>query len=166
MKHSIAEWFPTKVDFELFHVYCHQKDYRLSWAMNRTFRFELERIMDFNDIIKKKDETEEEKQKRLARITYSQFHFKDEITHREIYVIANRPVIKYSEDKKEDIFPTEKAPLLIPELRKVDYFAQLYGQFQDHELDEIEEKLSLIPLVNTAVRVNTDTLQAYGDLMH
>ena len=134
--------------------------------MNETFRFEMQRIMDFRDIPEKEDETEDEKRKRMSRVTYAQFHFVDEITHREIYLIANRPVTRFPNVKSGELFATEQAPVLIPEHPQVDYFAQLYGQFLETDLDGIGETLNLIPIINKAHRVDADSLKAYSDLMH
>ncbi|MDP6907953.1 MAG: IPExxxVDY family protein [Flavobacteriales bacterium] len=166
MKHSLTDWLPTKLDFELFHVYCHQKDYRLCWALNQAFRFELQRVTDFLEIPEKENETKEEISKRLETITYAQFHFKDEVTHRSIYVLANHPINRSVVTKQGDLFATEKMELLIPELPLVDYFIQLYGQFEPSDIDDIQEKLNLIPMINAAHLVNTETLRSYANLMH
>ncbi len=157
---------PTKLDFELLHVYCHQKDYRLCWALNESLRFELERISDFLEIPERENETEAQKKKRIETITYAQFQYKDEVTHRSIYVVANQPVAKKVITRQGDLFAAERTDLLIPELRRVDYFILLYGHFETSDIDEIEEQLNMISLINKAHHVDTDTLESYANLMH
>ena len=149
------DWLPEKPDFELFHIYCHNKDYRLCHELNIHFRCDFKRIKDF---------AEEKGKPEIP--TYSQFEYKDEVTHKEFYLISNQPVVKELVTREGDLFATEQPTLLIPELSKVDYFFQLYGQFSDHELEDIEYQLNLISIVNTATRVDTESLKAYINLMH
>ena len=166
MGKSTNEWLPAIIDFELFHIYCHQKDYRLCDAINRSLRFELIRIRDLFEIQEMKDETEKEKEKRNNAITYAQFYFRDDISHRETYILTNRPAVKRVVAMTGDLFPTEKSDLLIPELPHVDYFVQLYGQYERYELSEIEEQLNRIPMINAVRHADTDGLNSYINLMH
>jgi len=155
MKLSMDEWMPERPDFELFHIYSHQKDYRLCFALNEHFRCEFSRMRDF---------LEEDTKPHLP--TYSQFVYADEITHKEYFVISNQPLVKELVTKKGDLFATEQPELLIPELTKVDYFFLLYGQFSEQELNEIEDDLNVIPLINAAKRVDPGSHPAYLNLMH
>lgn len=155
MKLQLTDWMPTKPDFELFHIYCHQKDYRLCFALNEQFKCSFERVSDF---------LEEEEKPHLP--TYAQFTFTDAITHKEYYVISNQPALKELVTREGDLFPTEQPELLIPELTKVDYFFQLYGQFEEDELEEIEDELSMIPIIRAVQRVDTSALKSYMNLMH
>lgn len=155
MKLTIDEWMPQQPDFELFHIYCHQKDYRLCHTLNEHFRCEFARIKDF---------LEEENKPHLP--TYSQFMYQDEVVHKEYFIISNQPLVKELVTKEGDLFPTEQPELLIPELPKVDYFYLLYGQFTEQELNEIENDLNVIPLINAAKRVDPGSHPAYLNLMH
>jgi hypothetical protein len=149
------DWLPEKPDFKLFHIFCHQKDYRLCHALNTHFKCEFKRIKDF---------AEEKDKPHLP--TYSQFVYSDNVTHKDYYLISNQPCVKELVTREGDLFPTEQPVLLIPELQRVDYFFQLYGQFEEHELADIEDQLNLIPSINAARRVDTESLDAYMNLMH
>jgi len=155
MRLQMNDWLPQKPDFELYHVYCHQKDYRLCFALNEHFKCGFTRIKDF---------LEEEKKPHLP--TYSQFIYADEVTHKEYFVISNQPLVKDLVTRDGDLFATEQPELLIQELPKVDFFFLAYGQFDEEELNDIEDQLNLIPLVNAAKRVDTESLPAYLNLMH
>ncbi len=155
MNYSLDEWIPDKPDFNLFHIYCHQKDYRLCGALNEQFRCKMVRVSDF---------LEEEKKPHLP--SYAQFYWEDEVTHREFYLIANRPVAQPAIAKAGDLFPAASQELIIPELAKVDYFLQVYGQFGKKDLDEIEDHLNLIPMINAAKMVNPESSKSYLNLMH
>lgn len=148
-------WLPTTPDFELFHIYCHQKDYRLCFSLNGHFNWSFTRVNDF---------LEEEENSKLS--TYAQFAYADEISHKEYFVISNKPLINDLVSRSGDLFPTEQPELLIPELPKVDYFLQAYGHFEEEELMEMEDQLNLIGLINAAQRANTGSLRSYLNLMH
>ncbi|MFM1875313.1 MAG: hypothetical protein RL266_1050 [Bacteroidota bacterium] len=152
---QLNDWLPTEPDFELFQIYCHQKDYRLCHALNLHFKCDFKRINDF---------LEEEKKPHLP--SYAQFEYTDNITHRTYYVIANQPSVKTLVTREGDLFAAEQPELLLPEMNRVDYFFQLYGQFEDHELEEIEDELNLIPLITAAQRVDPRSHKAYLNLMH
>lgn len=155
MKLNALDWLPTEPDFELFHIYCHQKDYRLCLALNEHFRANFSRIRDF---------AEEDENPNIP--TYSQFVYADEVTHKEYFVISNRPLVREMVTREGDLFPTEQPQLLLPEFSRVDYFFQLYGQFEEYELAEIEDELNLIPVINAAQRVDPASHKAYLNLMH
>ena len=155
MKLQLDEWLPTKPDFELYHIYCHHKDYRLCFALNEHFKCEFTRIKDFLEDPEKPDLP-----------TYSQFVYSDDITHKEYYLISNQPLVKELVARSGDLFAAEQPELLIPELGKVDFFFQAYGQFDEYELEEIEQELNLIPLISAAQRVDSGALKSYLNLMH
>ncbi|MGB0916826.1 MAG: IPExxxVDY family protein [Flavobacteriales bacterium] len=153
MNFTLDNWMPDEVDFTLFHIYCHLKDYRLCGALNEQFRCKMIRVDDFLD-----------EDSNLP--SYAQFHWKDEIMHREFYLISNKPVSSNAVVHNGDLFATESREMLLPEVGKVDYFLQLYGPFSDGELNEIEDHLNLIPLINAAKLVDTSASKTYLNLMH
>ncbi len=155
MNLGLDNWLPETPDFHLFHIYCHLKDYRLCWALNEQFRCKMIRIDDF---------LEEAGNPELP--TYAQFYWEDEILHREFYLIANQPTTFNAVVNDGDLFPTESRELLIPTLPKVDFFLQLYGQFTDRDLEDIEDHLNLMPLLNAAKMVDTSSSKSYLNLMH
>lgn len=155
MKYQLTDWLPEKPDFELFQIYCHQKDYRLCFALNQQFKCNFVRVKDF---------LEEEEKPHLP--TYAQFTYSDEVTHKKYYLIANQPTTKGVIANDGDLFPTEQPELLIPEFAKVDYFFQLYGQFEEEEITEIEEELNMISMIGLAKRVDPNSHKAYLNLMH
>ncbi len=155
MKLNASDWLPEEPDFELIHIYCHQKDYRLCFALNEQFKWNFSRVRDFAE--------EAEHQKAP---TYSRFLYEDEVNHKEFFIISNQPLVRELVAKEGDLFAAEQPTLLIPELPKVDYFFLLYGQFEEEELNEIEEQLNMVPAINAAKRVDTRSLKSYINLMH
>ena len=155
MNYSLDDWMPEGPDFNLFHIHSHIKDYRICWALNEEFRCKMVRVDDF---------LEEEERPELA--TYSQFYWKDEIMHREFYLICNKPTNGSSVAKPGEMFAAESREMLIPELSKVDYFLQVYGQYSDSDLDGIENDLNMMSLVNAAKLVDPSSANFYLNLMH
>ncbi|MFT4545287.1 MAG: hypothetical protein ACI9UR_002358 [Bacteroidia bacterium] len=155
MNYSLDDWMPEEPDFNLFHIHSHIKDYRICWALNEEFRCKMVRVDDF---------LEEEEKPELA--TYSQFYWKDEIMHREFYLICNKPTNGSSVAKPGEMFAAESREMLIPELSKVDYFLQVYGQYSGSDLDEIENDLNMMSLVNAAKLVDPSSAKFYLNLMH
>ncbi|MDB4655236.1 IPExxxVDY family protein [Flavobacteriales bacterium] len=153
MNYTLDDWMPEEVDFKLFHIYCHLKDYRLCWALNEQFRCKMVRVDDFLD-----------EDSNLP--SYAQFYWKDDIMHREFYLISNKPATTNAVVQNGDLFATESRELLIPEVKKVDYFLQVYGQFTSIELEEIEEHLNMIQFINAAKMVDTSSSKSYLNLMH
>lgn len=127
----------------------------MCFALNQQFRCEFVRIKDF---LEDKD--------RPYHPSYAQFTYTDSVTHKEYFLISNQPLQKDLVVREGDLFPTEQPELLIPELPRVDYFFQLYGQFENEELEDIEEQLNVIKTVNAAQRVDPTILKSYLNLMH
>lgn len=155
MKLTLSEWIPENPDFDLIHIYCHQKDYRLCWALNEHLGFGFQRIEDFPN----GDEN-------YKSPTYAQFFWEDGINHREYFLIANQALSKPEAVPGNGLFATETVTPLITELARVDYFLQLYGQFEEKELRELEELLNSIPMINVAQVADTSALRSYLLLMH
>jgi hypothetical protein len=86
--------------------------------------------------------------------------------HREFYLICNKPTNGSSVAKPGEMFAAESREMLIPELSKVDYFLQVYGQYSGSDLDEIENDLNMMSLVNAAKLVDPSSAKFYLNLMH
>lgn len=168
LKLQLSEWTDLSADFELFLIYCHHKDYRLCLAINDALRAEFARIRDFpngpeHDCEEKKDENDRALE---AEVGYAQFKYVDDLSHRTFHLIANRPVERTSTMADGALFDTEEEQPLIPSLAKVDYFLKLEGIFEEHELNELEDDLALIPLIRAVKRVDPNSHDMYLNLMH
>jgi hypothetical protein len=155
MKLTLSEWIPESPDFDLIQIYCHQKDYRLCWALNEHLGSSFQRVDDFPN---------GDEHYKLS--TYSQFVWVDDINHREYFLISNQALPKPETVPSSGLFATETAMPLIPELPRVDYFLQLYGQFDMKELNELEEQLNAIAIINAAQLTDASALKSYLLLMH
>lgn len=69
-----------ETDFRIVGLFCSERDYRLSWLINRQFLFNLKRTSDFEYLPVKSNESG----------FFSVFFYYDESCRREYYLVSNR----------------------------------------------------------------------------
>lgn len=116
------------------------------------------------ELVRTDDFQEDKKDERIP--SYAQFLWADEVNHREVYLISNKPVIKITDRHNGMLFETEHVELLIPERPKVDYFFQLYGQFEIDEIKEMDTILNTTVGIGLAEHIDTSALKSFVNLMH
>ncbi len=129
--------FEYDYDFQLIGLYCHFKDYRLAWALNKKFEFDFVKQEPY--IITSSDESQE-----FSYYTYS-------IEHQELfyYLLSNR----------------SNHGLLIPERKDVDYFIIVDGVYERSKKKEFIAELSSLNEVLSAVEVNPKELRSKQNLL-
>lgn len=125
-------------DFLLIGIACHAPDYRLAWALNKTFEFDLERK---NDIDLKLDKS--------TQGFFSFFNFNDDESHTTVNLISNRCSGGY----------------LIPELKQMDYFLQYWGPYSDEEFEAFNLELRNLSFVLTSLVLNPLELKSKHNLL-
>lgn len=88
-------------DFTLVGIACHEKDYRIAWALNNKLKIELKKTEDLRIELKKN----------TSPTLFPFYEFIDDETFREYFLIGNRG----------------GKGLLIPEQKQVDYFLMIRG---------------------------------------
>lgn len=129
--------FEYDYDFQLIGLYCHFKDYRLAWAINKQFEFDLVKQAPYSI------EQEEGKQE-FSHFTYS-------IEHQELFycLLSNR----------------SDNGLLIPERKDIDYFMIIDGIHERSRKKEFISQLSGLKEVLSAVEVNPKELRSKQNLL-
>jgi len=129
--------FEYDYDFQLIGLYCHFKDYRLAWALNKRFEFDFVKQDPYS--IKNKEDTQE----------FSYYTFL--IEHQELYyyLLANR----------------SEQGLLIPERKDIDYFIIIDGIYERSKKKEFLSQLSALNEVLSAVEVNPKGLRSKQNLL-
>jgi hypothetical protein len=122
-------------DFGLIAISCHEKDYKICWAINKEFKFNLKRGKDI--CLKDRDED----------MSYSFYLYDDELGHCTYHIIENRSGMGY----------------LIPEQKQADYFMMIKGIFDEE--NEMIQRLKSIDMVLTAYVVDADTLKSKNNLL-
>ena len=126
-------------DFALFGISCHEKDYRICWALNNKMRLQLKKTQDI--------ELKEKKKKENTH--YPLFEFIDEEAHREYFIISNR---------------SDSAPL-IPEQKQADYFLMIRGNLNTNEKEIILKSIKSIQIVLTAFEIEPNELKSKQNLI-
>jgi len=88
-------------NFILFGISCHERDYRLSWALNNTLHLELAKTEDLKIDTKKQKES----------LSHATFYYANEQDYLEYYLIANKGTMG----------------LLLPEQKAADFFLLIKG---------------------------------------
>ncbi len=129
--------FEYDYDFQLIGLYCHFKDYRLAWALNKRFEFDFVKQDPYAI-------TNEEEIQEFSYYTFS-------IEHQELYyyLLANR----------------SEHGLLIPERKDIDYFIIIDGLYERSKKKEFITQLSTLNEVLSAVEVNPKELRSKQNLL-
>ena len=125
-------------DFSLIGISCHAPDYRLSWALNKHFDIDLERLKDIDLQLDK-----------TTKGFFSFYSFDDEESHTAINLISNRSSAGY----------------LIPEMKQMDYFIQYWGPFSDIEFVDFNQQIRGLPVVLTSLIVDPIELKSKHNLL-
>lgn len=126
-------------DFVLIGISCHEKDYRLSWALNNTLNLELAKANDLQIDAKKHKEP----------LTYSMFLFDNEQQYRQYYLISNRNLV---------------SPL-VPEQKPADFFLMIKGTLLNDDKSSIIKKVKETPTVLTAFEIDPNKLKSKENLL-
>ena len=149
-------------DFVLIGISSHEKEYRICWALNNKFNFELTKI-DSLEIKGKKQETPS---------FFSLFKYEDEEAFIEYFVIANLSESKttgvnnntlFKGNTKE--FQSSENEFLIPEYKNMNYFFVIKGEIGTEEIEETIKKIKEIDLVLTAVNMDVTQLRSKQNLI-
>lgn len=111
--------FEPSYDFALIGISCHEKDYRLGWALNHMGEFHFERADDFMPDENKPDEV------------FPLYQFHDEEHYRLYVLVANR-------------FGSR---IMFPELKGIDYLMMISGNNEDYDVEEVLERIHRIDFV-------------------
>lgn len=126
-------------DFFLLGISCHEKDYRLSWALNNNLHLELAKEKDLQ-IDAKKNSTP---------LLHSIFTFDNEQECRQYYLISNRG----------------SNGLLVPEQKHADYFLLIKGSLMKEDEPYIIKRVKETPMVLTAFEIDPIQLKSKENLL-
>jgi hypothetical protein len=126
-------------DFVLIGISSHEKDYRICWGINNKLGLNLVKTEPL--------EIKDKKQDDLSHFSLFSFELPDEF--KEYFVIANR---------------SEKG-LLIPEQKQVDYFFIMRGEEDDEAVMEKIRLIREIGFVQTAFRIDVNSLRSKQNLI-
>ena len=137
MKYTLEEEY--EYDFRLIGISCHEKDYRICWALNNRLRLSLAKEEgDIEVLVKKTNEISK-------HALYSYFQ---EDTENEFTLLNNR----------------SNAGYLVPEQAHADYLFMIKETY-DVNIVELISKIKSIPFVLTAFEVKVGGLKSKENLI-
>lgn len=126
-------------DFNVLGISCHEKDYRICWAINQILGTSMQKEeKDIEVIIKKSN-------RYSLHTMFTCFDIDNEIDYR---LISNRSTMGF----------------LVPEKQQADYLFIVSDHFQI-DFKEITQKIKLIPFVLTAFKIELDDLKSKENLI-
>ncbi len=137
MKYALDEEYDF--DFHLLGISCHEKDYRICWAVNQVLGTNLAKEEDDIEVILKKNN-------RCS--LHAMFTHFDEETETEFRLIANRSTLG----------------VLIPEKAQADYLLMV-SENAEYSIEEIRGKINEIAFVLTSFVVDVHSLKSKENLI-
>lgn len=126
-------------DFFLVGISCHEKPYRLCWAINRDLELNMEQATPFEISLKKN-----------ADVThFTLFEYEDQQHETAVYLISNR-----SDNQ-----------LLIPEHERSDYFFIAKGPFTDTDKERMAKQIRNISFVLMSYTIDAAALKSKQNLV-
>ena len=137
MKYYLDDTY--EYDFLLIGISCHEKDYRISWALNQNLSLQL---------VKEKEDLEVFINKTNELSLHSIYTYKNAETHNEFILINNR----------------SSAGFLIPEKQVADYLLIVKENF-DFSSELFLKKIKNINFVLTAFKIPVEQLKSKENLI-
>ena len=126
-------------EFVLVGISCHEKDYRISWALREKLGVDLCRGEDLQINSKKPGESG----------AYAVFESFSEDNDSSIFLVANR----------------SDSSFLVPELKTCDYFLIARGGYDKENGEQILLRIKEIPFVLTAFTIDPSGLKSRQNLI-
>ena len=126
-------------DFLLVGISCHEKYYRLCWALNLYLQLDLARTKDL--VIERK--------KPAPSSNYVLCFFDDAVHYRQYYLISN---------KSDDV-------CLLPEHKQVDFFLMVKGSVLDKDKPALIQAIRETQTVLTAFEIDASQLKSRENLL-
>ena len=125
-------------DYYVVGISCHQKDYRLVWALNKVLETSFERQIDYVIYTDGGDENE-----------FPYYLWEDPEGHYGFHIISNRG----------------SKGMLIPEQKQIDFLFAISGFHDQLNKEELKESIRSTGLVLTAFELDTDKYKSLQNLI-
>ncbi|UTW64156.1 IPExxxVDY family protein [bacterium SCSIO 12741] len=129
--------FEYDYDFFLIGIYCHHRDYRLAWSLNRHLGLDLKKDNDYK--LKSGEEFQ----------YFPLYTFFVESQDLYYYLVGNRGENGW----------------LIPEKKDVDYFLIVEGLFERSKKEILTQGIAKLKEVLTAVEIDPESLNSRQNLL-
>jgi hypothetical protein len=134
-------------DFFLVGISCHEKPYRLCWAINKATEMEMVLIDPLSISLKKNE----------SPADFPRFKMENPENDVLVYLLANK-----NETNPDD---TAVPGVLIPEHHQADYFFIVKGPFTPTDYSKMLAGIKEIPFVLMSYRIDPSTLKSKQNLL-
>lgn len=147
-------------DFVLIGISSHEKDYRFCWRLNK--------LLEINLIKQNSLEIKNKKQKTPSFFSF--YLFENKSLYTDYAVLANISENKQSTTESINLFgeliDTESdTDFLLPELKQFNYFYIIKGEVDDNDVEETTNKIKTMENVQTALRIDVNSLRSKQNLI-
>lgn len=133
-------------DFFLFGISCHEKPYRLCWALNGQLKISFQ----------KGNDCEVHEKNNKLQSNFPVFFFRDEEKYMDYRIIVNK-----TENKKNLI----AVRFLVPEYKQADYLLMVQGELGFSEKNTILKKVKEVTFIQTAFEIQPQKLKSKENLI-
>lgn len=155
-KIEIADFFCS--DFELIAIHAQIEDYQLAYFLNKTLSIGLKKC--FDGIVQKHKKRE---------FLFSKFTFDNDESQLFFCLVENVKSIQIKVDNQNlfsDVgLESFSTSYLVPEMKKVDYFLKIEGDFGELVLEEVLNKINTINKIQTAYAVSVTQIKSKNNLI-
>ena len=128
-------------DFLLVGISCHEKPYRLCWAVNKALELNMQRTDSLSIALKKNENPS----------GFPLFRQDNAENDTSLMLVANRA--------------DQAGGLLIPEQHQADYFFIVHGPYTDTDHERMLAEIKKIPFVLMSYRVDPENLKSKQNLL-
>ena len=131
--------YTQKFDFLLIGISTSEREYKLIWHLNALLGIQFSKIDNHVLFHKKLMEDQE----------FSTFNYVDEISYIDYRIIANK----------------SESHVLLEELKAIDYFLIVNGEFDDGFTEDLQSKLRSVPYIQAVFLIDPNSLKSKERLL-
>lgn len=131
--------YTQKYDFHLIGISTSEKEHKFIWGLNNLLGIQLSKIDDHHVYHKKLIDQQE----------FTVFNYSDDITFIDYRVIANK----------------SENGILLEELRTIDYFLIINGEYEDDFISSLQAKLKSADSIQASFIIDPNTLKSKERLL-
>lgn len=126
-------------DFALIGICSQEDDFKMAFGLNKTLELDFVRVDDI-DLISGKEKNQ---------INFSCFHYFEQDTELDYYLITNRG----------------STGVLVPEHKKIDYLLRIVGEQELYDDEAILQKILGMPTVMTAILMDAKSIKSIENIL-
>lgn len=141
-------------EIKLVGISCHQKIYKLCWALNKSCGLEFTKAEDYRI---------EQGEKFNSFLLYEFLDPKTDIQYR---LVENGGAMMVPDPKNEGQYKVKGGALLVPELKNIDYLLVIQGKIPADDLKAFVTELKNTTFILTAFTIEVEDLKSKNNFLN